>query len=261
MTLARKELIRPTRLELPGEAGVPHSDTSSSATPPTSALPKQVRAELHERFADWLDRRRPRPRSRSTRRSSAITSSRLTAYRAELGPLDEHALGLGRRAAECLATAGRRALARGDAHAATNLARARPCSCATDRPVWPRAARDVTDALILAGNFAASRPGDDGGDRGRRRFTPWPRRLAHARRHSYIHRARRQPRAPTRRRRAIALPELEKARDDNGLARAWAAIAWTHHIAMRFEAAIDAFERAFTHARRAGDERQAESPR
>jgi tetratricopeptide (TPR) repeat protein len=54
-----------------------------------------------------------------------------------------------------------------------------------------------------------------------------------------------------------ALPELEKARDDNGLARAWAAIAWTHHLAMRFEAAIDAFERAFTHARRAGDERQA----
>jgi tetratricopeptide (TPR) repeat protein len=54
-----------------------------------------------------------------------------------------------------------------------------------------------------------------------------------------------------------ALPELEKARDDNGLARAWAAIGWTHHIAMRFEAAIDAFERAFTHARRAGDERQA----
>jgi tetratricopeptide (TPR) repeat protein len=54
-----------------------------------------------------------------------------------------------------------------------------------------------------------------------------------------------------------ALPELEKAHDDKGLARAWAAIAWTHHLAMRFEAAIDAFERAFTHARRAGDERQA----
>jgi tetratricopeptide (TPR) repeat protein len=54
-----------------------------------------------------------------------------------------------------------------------------------------------------------------------------------------------------------ALPELENAHDDRGLARAWAAIAWTEHLAVRFQAAIDGYERAFFHARRAGDERQA----
>ena len=69
-----------------------------------------------------------------------------------------------------------------------------------------------------------------------------------------------QPEGSLERLRSVAesaLPELEKAHDDKGLARAWAAIAWTHHIAMRFQPAIDAFERALAHARRAGDERQA----
>ena len=43
----------------------------------------------------------------------------------ELGPLDDHGLELGRRAAERLSSAGRRAFARGDMSAAANLLAAR----------------------------------------------------------------------------------------------------------------------------------------
>jgi tetratricopeptide (TPR) repeat protein len=117
-------------------------------------------------------------------------------------------------------------------------------------------ARDLTDGLVLAGNFeradqVATAAIEAAGDS----------------RHGLVASLMRadirtftEPEGSLERLRDVAehaLPELEKARDDNGLARAWAAIAWTHHLAMRFEAAIDAFERAFTHARRAGDERQA----
>jgi tetratricopeptide (TPR) repeat protein len=117
-------------------------------------------------------------------------------------------------------------------------------------------ARDLTDALILAGNFERAD-----------QVTTAAIEAAGDSRHGLVASLMRadirtftEPEGSLERLRDVAehaLPELENARDDNGLARAWAAIAWTHHLAMRFEAAIDAFERAFTHARRTGDERQA----
>jgi class 3 adenylate cyclase/tetratricopeptide (TPR) repeat protein len=254
MTLVRKDLVRPARPEFPGENafGFRHLLLRDVAY---DALPKQVRAELHERFADWLAR---------VVREHAPEYEEILGYhleqahrsRAELGPLDEHTEGVGRRAAECLATAGRRALARGDAHAATNLLERALALVPPAEPFGLELAPDLTDALILAGNFeradqvatAAIEAAEDSRQgllalllrSDVRTFT--------------------EPEGSLERLRSVAesaLPELEKAHDDKGLARAWAAIAWTHHIAMRFQPAIDAFERAFAHARRAGDERQA----
>ena len=57
----------------------------------------------------------------STRRSSAITSSRHTATSTSSDRSDEHGVELARRAAKRLSNAGRRALARGDMPAAVNL--------------------------------------------------------------------------------------------------------------------------------------------
>ena len=80
------------------------------------SMPKQVRGVLHERFAEWAasgaSRSGWRPSSTS---SSATTSSRRmpTASRSgPAGPVEEE-LAAG-RAAERLAVAGRRALARED---------------------------------------------------------------------------------------------------------------------------------------------------
>ena len=81
------------------------------------ALPKAIRADLHERFADWLEEHGQA--SSSWTRSSATTSSRPPATRRELGqPIPT----LADRAAARLAAAGRRAaLARGQARRAAVL--------------------------------------------------------------------------------------------------------------------------------------------
>ncbi len=79
-------------------------------------LPKELRSELHERFASWLE-------GRGDEFEEIIGYHVEQAYRwvAELGPADERALDLAERAAERLASSGWRANARGDAHAAANL--------------------------------------------------------------------------------------------------------------------------------------------
>ena len=254
MSLVRKELIRPDRAEFADDDGFRfvHALVQDAAY---ASMAKELRAELHERYAGWLE---------------AAASGRMGEYeeilgyhleqahrsRAQLGPLDEHAEGVGRRAAECLAAAGRRALARGDAHAATNLLERALALVPPADPFGLELAPELTDALILAGKFeradqvatAAIEAAEDS-------------------RHGLLAllllsdvRTFTEPEGSLERLRSVAesaLPELEKAHDDKGLARAWAAIAWTHHIAMRFQPAIDAFEHAFAHARRAGDERQA----
>jgi class 3 adenylate cyclase/tetratricopeptide (TPR) repeat protein len=253
-SLVRRGLISPYRAQLAGEDGFRfhHLLIRDAAY---EALTKMSRAELHERFADWLAR---------VVREHAPEYEEILGYhleqahrsRAELGSLDEHTQGVGRRAAECLAAAGRRALARGDAHAATNLLERALALVPPADPFGLELAPDLTDALMLAGNFeradqvatAAIEAAEDS-------------------RHGLLAlllrsdvRTFTEPEGSLERLRSVAesaLPELEKAHDDKGLARAWAAIAWTHHIATRFQPAIDAFERAFAHARRASDERQA----
>jgi class 3 adenylate cyclase/tetratricopeptide (TPR) repeat protein len=79
-------------------------------------LPKERRSELHERFADWLD-------GRGDEFDEVVGYHLEQACRwvVELGPRDERANALASRAAESLATCGRRAHARGDGPAAANL--------------------------------------------------------------------------------------------------------------------------------------------
>jgi class 3 adenylate cyclase/tetratricopeptide (TPR) repeat protein len=84
------------------------------------SLPKEERAYLHERLADWLERRRTIP----TLEAEELIGYHLEQahrYRVELGYIDEISAALGRRAGEALAAAGRRAEARYDPRAALTL--------------------------------------------------------------------------------------------------------------------------------------------
>jgi class 3 adenylate cyclase/tetratricopeptide (TPR) repeat protein len=117
-SLVRRELIRPARAIFPGEDGFRfcHLLMRDAAY---DALPKTTRAELHERFADWLERHG----------AELVTRDELVGYhlqeayryRTELGDPDSITGPLAERAAASLADAGRRASARGDVHAAANL--------------------------------------------------------------------------------------------------------------------------------------------
>ncbi len=113
--LVRKELVRPSTALLPDDDAFRfrHLLIRDAAY---EALPKASRAELHERFAVWLEGRAP-----DLVELDEILGYHLeqaARYRAELG---DPSPALQERAAERLAAAGRRAGAREDANACVSL--------------------------------------------------------------------------------------------------------------------------------------------
>ncbi len=119
-SLVRKGLLRPTRSDLTGQGAMRfgHALIRDAAY---GALPKAVRADLHERFARWLDVRQV------ARELEALVGNHLEAAfrnRTELGEADEATRGLAREAAQRLAAAGTQLLGRDDGDAAALLQRA-----------------------------------------------------------------------------------------------------------------------------------------
>jgi class 3 adenylate cyclase/tetratricopeptide (TPR) repeat protein len=114
LTLVRKDLIRPESTWQPGDEAYRfrHVLIRDAAY---DSLPKGVRSDLHERMAGWLEVRSDLGEADEIIGHHLEQAAR---YRQELGqPAPE----LARRAGERLATAGRRALWRGDNLAAAGL--------------------------------------------------------------------------------------------------------------------------------------------
>jgi hypothetical protein len=113
--LVRRELIRPARAQLTGEDGYRFRHLLIRDTA-YEALPKAIRADLHARFAAWLDEL-----GHALVEREEIVGYHLeqaARYVAELGHPDP---ALAERAAERLAAAGRRAKDRMDHRAALAL--------------------------------------------------------------------------------------------------------------------------------------------
>jgi class 3 adenylate cyclase len=120
MTLVRKDLVRPERSLLAGDDAFRfrHLLIRDAAY---EALPKATRAELHERFADWLESNAP-----DLVELDEIVGYHLEqayTYRSELGPLDDAARALAPRAAQRLLAAAKRAFERGDLSAVESMSR------------------------------------------------------------------------------------------------------------------------------------------
>jgi len=81
---------------------------------------KEVRADIHARFADWLEGAAGE-RASEYEEMLGYHLERAYRYRTELGPIDQRGRELATRAAGRLGTSGRRALARGDIPPAVNL--------------------------------------------------------------------------------------------------------------------------------------------
>ena len=117
LALVRKEFVRPDRAQFPGDDGYrfTHVLLRDAAY---EAMSKQLRAELHEKLFDWLQRVAPE-RVGEMEEILAYHLERSALYRNELDLPDEnHA---GQRAAQLLARSGTRAYDRGDASAAQGL--------------------------------------------------------------------------------------------------------------------------------------------
>jgi class 3 adenylate cyclase/tetratricopeptide (TPR) repeat protein len=117
MDLVRKELIRPDRAEIPGDDAFRfrHLLIRDAAY---QAMPKEVRADLHERFAGWMQ---------TIRRIAEVDEivgyhlEQAHTYLMELGPADDRTDSLAEAAADHLIAAARNARERGDDPAAANL--------------------------------------------------------------------------------------------------------------------------------------------
>jgi class 3 adenylate cyclase/tetratricopeptide (TPR) repeat protein len=118
--LMSKELIRAAQPEVPGEEAFSfrHLLLRDAAY---RAIPQAVRAELHERLANWVEKGGVGVVDRDEIAGYHVEQA--CRYQSELGLRGGGAETLARRGAEHLAAAGRRAFSRGDMGAAANLLR------------------------------------------------------------------------------------------------------------------------------------------
>lgn len=116
--LVRRELLRPERPQFAGHSAYRfrHLLIRDAAY---DAIPKRIRAELHENFARWID-----GLDEALVELDEIVGyhlERAYRYRLELGPVDPAGRLLADQAAERLCIAGTRAAAQGDARSAVDL--------------------------------------------------------------------------------------------------------------------------------------------
>ncbi len=149
VSLVRKQLIRAERSGLPGEDAFrfTHVLVREAAY---GAMPKQQRAELHERVARWIE---DRPGAEDETVGHHLGEA--YRYRTELGPVGEPEHALAGAAAERLAAAADAALLRGDP-----VAGARLLERAASLLEWYDAARGEVLPALGAALFEAGRVTD-----------------------------------------------------------------------------------------------------
>ena len=116
--LVRKDLIRPDRGDL-GEEDAYRFRHLLVRDAVYDAMPKELRAALHEGFAEWLEQE-----ARSAGELDEFVGyhlERAYRYREELGPVDGNGRAIAARAGAHLLAAGERSLGRGDSVAAGRL--------------------------------------------------------------------------------------------------------------------------------------------
>jgi predicted ATPase/class 3 adenylate cyclase len=255
LALVRKELIRPDRSEFPGDDAFrfAHMLIRDAAY---DAAPKELRAELHERYADWLEARAA-DRIREYEELVGYHLEQACRLRGELMPLDEHSVSLARRAAARLASAGRRAAGRGDEPATAALL-TRAVSLLPERDDDRlRLLPELADAVGVCGDYAAEMALLD-------EALEWAEAVGDLRTRSYAVLVRGNARAHLDpaytaeqglSEASEALQVFEELGDDRGQACAWGNIGDYHSFRGHHNAGLEAKERSLAHAVAARDER------
>ncbi len=253
MTLIRKEFIRPDRAIFLGDDGFRfgHVLIRDGAY---ESIPKRLRAELHERFAGWLEAKL----GARTEQYDEILGYHLeqsVRYCAELGAPDG---ALADRAAAKLGAAGRRALDRGDMDGASNLLERAAGLLAEGDAARIDLEVELGEALLEAGRVTeaesllektvalATGTGD---------------RLLHARAQvglAFVRIQTQGSESHARIRRDVEplVSAFADADDHRGAADTLRLLGRLASWAHDFDASSDLQERALLHARRAGDERR-----
>ncbi|MGH3113621.1 MAG: adenylate/guanylate cyclase domain-containing protein, partial [Gaiellaceae bacterium] len=252
--LVRREVLRPARGTLSGADAYRfrHLLIRDAAY---SAIPKEVRADLHRRFADWLEHAAG-DRIAEHEEILGYHLEEAVRYHAELGRrTDEDAVETAARASRWLGSAGRRAAGRGDMRAATKLLERAVRLLAEDDGRRSELELVLGWALTQSGEFGAAEAIFDAvvaGSAARGERGIQLRGLVG--RMEIVNIVRPEGAAvETFRLADEVVPELEALGDDRGLAHAWRVTAYAHNTLCRYGAAVDALERGLEHAERAGD--------
>ena len=156
-TMTRKQLVRPGASTNADDSSFRfmHILIKDAAY---NGLLKRSRAELHERFVSWADRiNRERGRSQEYEEINGYHLEQAYRYLSELGAIDEHGREVGAKASQMLASAGRRAQARGDTPAAANLLRRAAGTRAATDPERLALLPDLADAFLELGEFSQAK--------------------------------------------------------------------------------------------------------
>ena len=226
------------------------------------AIPKELRSELHERFAAWIEQKDL---------EQAVQHEEIVAYHLEQAVLYLEELGststrrrlLADRAAQRLLSAGRKAAARDDMAAAANLFTRAVALLPADDPLRLTVLSDLAEALSAGGELARAKEVAEAAVRDAR--TARDRRaeanalLVRDELLLMIEPEGVLERIPETTTEAIGI--FEEVRDDVGMARAWHLRSEVGWMRCHFAESGDALERALAHAERAGDVRRAASLR
>ena len=212
---------------------------------------KKLRAELHERFAGWLER---------------IAGDRVTEYEEILGFHLEQAyryredLGatapyrdLAERAAKWLGSAGTRAAGRGDAGAAIKLLERTLALLPNDAPGKPELLLMLGESLWGGLDPRAEKAFEASAEAAvsaGRKDIEASARLSLAFVGTHLNRG--SGTADLRRAAEEWLPVAEELGDDRALTKGWFALANLEFAALHFADSVRLFERSMTHARRRG---------
>jgi class 3 adenylate cyclase/tetratricopeptide (TPR) repeat protein len=220
-----------------------------------AGLPKERRAELHERFAGWVADTAAGSGDLDEIVGYHIEQAFL--YREELGPVDDDARQLATRGAEILAGAGRRALRRRDIPAAVTLLE-RAVALLEPRSGFRRELLlDLSRAQREAGQLAdaderlreAAELADAASDRLLRYRVLLEAALLHA--YTYPERGTHELMQAA----DTVIPAFQELGYDPGLAQAWLLVAEAHWLRCEIGPMEKALERAGAHA--SGDEGRA----
>ena len=259
MTLTRKEFIEPSRSIFPQEDGFRfrHILIRDAAY---LGVPKETRAQLHERYAGWLERAAG---ERASELDEILGYHLEQAFRnrQELGAVGVGDHELAGRAGERLGAAGRRAIAlRGDVSGAANLISRAVSLLPSEHPLRRELLTELGSALMRTGDFServddvlgeALAAAAAAGDKRLELRTLIEREFFRAYAGSD------DPSETIPAVAARAIPLLEELGDDLGLAKAWWLNSEIDLRAGRWGARAASLERALEHARRAGDLREA----
>ena len=254
MDLVRRDVIRPDFSDFAGDEAYRFRHTLIRDAAYRS-LSKGTSADLHERFAGWLER----AAGERLREFEEIVGYHLEqAYRsrAAIRSIDTHTATLATRSAQRLESAGRRALARSDLPAAIGLLERAADLLALDAPKRAALLPELGAALIEAGRLRDAEP-----------VLEEARRLAAAAEDDcadshalvqlqFLQLLRVADSSTEEAARAVetVIPVFERYGDEHGLCRARKLEALMQWNMARAAAAAAAWEEAAEHARRAGDE-------